>query len=411
MDTNSTDRRALGERAAYWRRQRHLTRRALAERLGRHPNWVYKIENGLLGSLERRGTAMTVADALGIDMQLLIGRDEQRPAGQIACIDHTVVEAIRAALESYGPYGMDQPPTLAGLQQQVTYAWAAFEHGHYGRLGQVLPSAIRAAAAACMAVAGSEQRQAAESLLSQVYQVTSSALRKLGEPNLAWIAADRAAQTVLAHEAKDPWRGNAMLRVGNALHALGRSDSALAGHMESLNQLSPGDGSSSEELLSTYGLTLLQAAMSTARRGHETTANELLTEASDVATALPKGADLLHTSFNSLNVELHQAAAMVELGQGQAAVEVHQRIDSSELRTLRTERRAHHALDIARAYMQMQHWSQAADCLTNAYQLAEAEIQCRPSATSILAELARRDQLDHLPPRLRDAAVTAGVPV
>jgi hypothetical protein len=63
-------------------------------------------------------------------------------------------------------------------------------------------------------------------LLTEVYQVTASTLRKLGEYSLAWLAGDRG--IALAEQLGDPVLAALTgFRVANALVALGRSQSAF----------------------------------------------------------------------------------------------------------------------------------------------------------------------------------------
>src|SRR5688572_6525250 len=151
----TVDRHVLGQRVAYWRVQRRLTQQELADRLGRPRNWIWKIESGTLGSLERYSTLAQVADALTVDMQVLLGRDLSRLPDSTACVDADAVEAIRSALERYDSLGgllapdvFVEPPSLDGLDKQVNYAWAAFERGRYGVLGATLPRLISDAQAA-----------------------------------------------------------------------------------------------------------------------------------------------------------------------------------------------------------------------------------------------------------------------
>ena len=94
------DRNVLGQRVAYWRVQRHLTQQELADRLGRPRNWVWKIESGSVGSLERYSTLAQVADALTVDMQVLLGRDLDRPTRGTECVeDRTCLEEIGHRVE------------------------------------------------------------------------------------------------------------------------------------------------------------------------------------------------------------------------------------------------------------------------------------------------------------------------
>src|SRR3712207_137910 len=144
------DRHVLGQRVAYWRVQRHLTQQELADRLGRPRNWVWKIESGAIGSLERYNVLAQVADALTVDMQVLLGQELQRQPAATACVDRETVEAIREALERYDALGgvltrsgaAAEPRDLAQLRRQVDYLWAAWQRARYGILGATLPKLL-----------------------------------------------------------------------------------------------------------------------------------------------------------------------------------------------------------------------------------------------------------------------------
>ena len=161
-----------------------------------------------------------------------------------------------------------------------------------------------------------------------MYQIASSVLRKLGEHELSWLAADRS--IAVSQRAGDPLlAGTATYRVALALLALGRARPALEVNVNIANRLAPGiDGEPvTPERLSVYGMLLLQGAMAAARIGDSATVRDLLGGASEAARAIGGDANHYWTTFGPTNVELHRAAAAVELGEGRLAVEVHDRLD------------------------------------------------------------------------------------
>jgi transcriptional regulator with XRE-family HTH domain len=410
------DRRTLGQRVAYWRAQRGLTQQELADRLGRPRNWVWKVESGSVGSLERSTTLATVADALSVDIQVLLGREIARNGADVDCLDAETVEAIRTALERYDAIGgllarpqPVEPVPLAALRADVDYAWAAFERGGYGVLGRTLPHLLVSAQEAWSAYEG-EGAQEAASLLAQAYQVAASTLRKLGENHLGWLAADRAIRAA-AESGDVGWHGVATFRVGNALLALGRTDAAAEIQLQAANRLTPaGPAEAGHELLSVYGIVLLQGAMACARKGDSATVADLLREAETVGSHVGDGHNHYRTSFGPSNVGIHRVSTAVELGEGALAVQAHESIPRQALELLPRERRANHFLDVARGYYQWRKIDRAAEFLVEADRLAPAEVRCRPGARAILAELSRRGRVDNLPPPLRDIALSSGMP-
>ena len=136
--------------------------------------------------------------------------------------------------------------------------------------------------------------------------------------------------------------GIATYRVGNAMLALGRGRPALELNVNIANRLAPGGvNEATPQRLSVYGMLLLQGAMAAARIGDAATVRDLIGGAEEAANLL--GADQNHywTCFGPTNLELHRAAAAVELGEGGRAVETHLQIMGSPgFDALLPERRA-----------------------------------------------------------------------
>ncbi|MDG4796384.1 helix-turn-helix domain-containing protein [Micromonospora sp. WMMD1082] len=383
----------IGRRVAYWRGRRKMSQQVFADRLGKSKSWVDKIERGVR-RLDKFSVLYEIADILEMDVQLLLGKDPERRTDALNCIDQFEVEEIRAALERYdsisayfdaAPY----PPPLTDMSKAVTHAWLTYQYGRYGMLTRALPKLLRDAQAAD-AVYGGDQAPRAAHLLAQVYQIASSVLRKLGECNLAWLAADRS--IAVAQRADDQLlAGTATTRVSNALVAMGRPRSALELNVRIANRLAPEGSGDSPERLSVYGMLLLQGAMAAARTGDTATVEDLLDGARAAAAVLGSDQNHYWTSFGPTNVELHCAAAAVELGDGGRAVEVHrQRIENSPFDSMLPERRAHHLLDQARAFAQIGDLANAGEMLLRGDRLAPSEIRCRPIAHEVMSDILRR---------------------
>ncbi len=384
----------IGRRVAYWRGRRKMSQQVFADRLGKSKSWVDKVERGVR-RLDKFSVVYEIADVLQVDVQLLLGKDvERRPETQ-NCIDQVEVEEIRAALERYDQMSaffqaVPHSPPLAEMRKAVSHAWLTYQHAKYGVLARTLPRLLRDAQAADSAHAsGAEARDAAH-LLGQVYQIASSALRKVGEHELSWLAADRS--IAVSQRAGDQLlAGLASYRVGSALLALGRVRPALEVNVNIANRLAPThhDGNKSDRL-SVYGMLLLNGAMAAARIGDSATVRDLLCGAEQASLEL--GGDFNHywTSFGPTNVQLHRCATAVELGDGRTAVETHERIDPVGFAAMLPERRAHHYLDIARGYTQIGNVDKASEMLLEGDRLAPSEIRCRPLAHEVLSDVLRR---------------------
>jgi transcriptional regulator with XRE-family HTH domain/tetratricopeptide (TPR) repeat protein len=392
----------IGQRVAYWRGRRNLTQQLFADRLGKSKSWVEKVERGAR-TLDRYSVIHEVAGVLRVDIQQLLANSTPRrrggrgPAndGDIHARDGLDVDGVRTALERYLSVGwcLDgtrEPPPLPELRKTVAHAWLTFQHGGYARLTQGLPRLLRDAQAAdAYHRIGDESREPAH-LLAQVYQVTSSVLRKVGEPELARLAADRSIAASLRTD--DPLlAGTATYRAGNALLALGRPRPALETHLGFAHRLAPGGAKPSDPArLSVYGILLLQGAMAAATLGDDAAVDDLFQAAEEAASAVGPDQNHYRTSFGPTNVQLHRVAAAVELGDGRRAVRFHSDIDPQALRALPPERQAHHLLDLARAYTQVGDVASAGDWLVEAARLCPSEIRYRPVARGAITEIVRR---------------------
>jgi transcriptional regulator with XRE-family HTH domain len=392
---SGVDELPIGRRVAYWRNRRKMSQQVFADRLGKSKSWVDKVERGVR-RLDKFSVVYEIADVLQLDVQILLGKDPERRPDSVNCVDQVEVEEIRAALERYDQisaffYAPPEPPPLAEMRKAVTHAWLSYQHAKYGMLARTLPRLLREAQAADTAYADGPQGRESAHLLGQVYQIASSALRKLGEHELAWLAADRS--IAVSQRAGDQLlAGTATTRVASALLALGRSRPALEINVNIANRLAPGTGGNDcvPERLSVYGMLLLQGAMAAARIGDGATVRDLLNGAEEAARGLDGDHNYYWSCFGPTNVQLHRAAAAVELGEGRVAVEVHETLDLDAFHALLPERRAHHYLDQARAHAMLGSIDLASEMLLEGDRLAPSEIRCRPLAREVLSDVLRR---------------------
>jgi transcriptional regulator with XRE-family HTH domain len=401
----------IGRRVAYWRGRRRLSQQVFADRLGKSKSWVDKVERGVR-RLDKFSVIHEIADVLQLDVQVLMGRDPARRPDTVNCIDQIELDEIRAALERYDRVGplyqpAAQPPPLTEVRKSVDHAWQTYSHVRYGMLARTLPRLLRDTQAADVAYDGDQGREAAH-LLGQVYQIASSALRKLGEHELAWLAADRA-MTAAYRADDDLLAGIATHRIGMSLVALGRFRSALEVTVNVANKLAPGPGQpATAERLSVYGVLLLQAAMAAARLGDAATVGDLVAAADDAATVVGDDRNHYWTSFGPTNVAFYRAAAATEMGEGGRALETNATIAPDAFDAMIPERRAHHLLDISRALAQVGAIDKASETLVEADRLAPAEIRCRPLAHEVVLDVLRRSR--GVPPaRVAELAEQIGV--
>ncbi|HLT11131.1 MAG TPA: helix-turn-helix domain-containing protein [Micromonosporaceae bacterium] len=387
------DEQPIGRRIAYWRSRRKMSQQVFADRLEKSKSWVDKIERGVR-KVDKFSVVYKIADVLQIDVQVLLGRDPSRRPDTITCIDQVDVTEIRSAMERYDKisaffFATPEAPSLAELTKAVDHAWLTFQYSKYPQLARMLPKLLRDAQAANAAYDGDDGRVAA-GLLGQAYQIASSSLRKLGEHDLAWLAADRAVMAC-QRAGDDMLCCLATTRVANALVALGRFRPALEIAVNIANQIAPvGTCDATPERLTVYAMVLLQGAMAAARMGDPTTVRELISAAEEAAKQLGGDENYYWTNFGPTNVVFHKVAADVELGEGGRAVETHETIAPEDFAAMMPERRAHHLLDLSRGLAQTGDVARAGEVLLEADRIATGEVRCRPIAHELLANILRR---------------------
>jgi transcriptional regulator with XRE-family HTH domain len=388
-----------------------MSQQLFADRLGKSKSWVDKIERGVR-KLDRFSVIYEIADVLQLDVQVLLGRDPVRRPEIIGCIDQVEVEEIRSALERYDKISaFCQPPAvmprLGELAKAVGHAWLTYQHSKYGVLARTLPRLLREAQSAATCYEGEDGREAYR-LLGQVYQIASSSLRKLGENELAWLAADRA-MVACQRAGNDLLSGLAVARVATALAALGRFRPALELNVNIASQLAPDSGlDATPERLSVYGILLLQAAMAAARLGDMATVNDLFIAAEEAAKQLGGDENYYATNFGPTNVAFHRVTAEVEMGEGARAIALHDAIPAEDFAGMMPERRAHHLLDVSRALTQVGDVARATETIIEADRLAPSEVRCRPIAHELVSDVLRRTR-GSAPQALAELADLIGV--
>lgn len=378
----------MGRRVAYWRGRRKMSQQVFADRIGKSKSWVDKVERGER-RLDKFSTLHELATVLQVSVDTLLGRKSS--TAKVTPTDPIDLEPLRAALARYAPAALPESsgPALDELARAVGHAWLTFQHARYDTLVPALPTLLRRAGAAQVCHTGDGAVTAAR-LLGQVYQVSSSVARKLGAFDLARLTAERS--IALAPYADDPLlAGTGTTRFANALLAAGDDRAAFEANVVMAHRLAPdGPTWSDPNRVSVYGSLLLQATMAAARMGDDASVRELLREATVAAARLGADANRYWTSFGPTNVELHRAAAAVELSEGRQAVTIHRGLNRRLFDALPPERRAQHLLDVARGHVLLGDLTRAGKALVEAEQHAPAEIRGRPVAHDVMTGILRR---------------------
>ena len=326
------DHLSVGERIAFYRRRRGLTQGVLANLVGRSEDWLSKIERGKreLHNLDllvevAKHLRVTVGDLLG---QPVLMEDETDPRGDD-------IPAVRDALMaprrlSRVLYGRSQTPQVKASSVRVLaeQGWADFQRGRLGKVVEALPGLIRSAQALEDLDGSSSHGRWAVS--ARIHHLAASALSKVGEADLAWLAAERAMHA--ADQADDPLVLASAARAGtHALLASGRYDDAMDLGLTAAKFLSEHMNEDDPEALSLLGMLYLRTAAASARHDDRSTTTELLGLASAAAERLGRDANHWFSAFGPTNVELHRMATSLDLGDLAYVVEHAPRVSADHM--------------------------------------------------------------------------------
>jgi transcriptional regulator with XRE-family HTH domain len=344
MTTNLT----IGERVAWYRRRRGMPQEVLAGLVGRTVDWLSKAENNRL-ELDRLSVIKSLADALDVSLGDLLAEptlmDWTQDSGT------RTVPALRTALMNYrqltpllGLPTEGEPTQLEELRSSVAEVMDAYQASRYGFATRRLPLLLTDALIAAQAYEGTDREQANE-LLALTYQSAAMVLGKVGEVDLAWIAADRGLGA--AQQSGNPAVTGSLFRsVAHCLLTTGRFDAAVQLVGDAADYLRPGLTGASPDFLSIYGTLFLAGSMAGARADDRSTVREFLAEADQAARQLGRDANHMWTAFGPTNVDIHRVATAGEMGDMQVAIDLGPQIDTS---SLPTERRTRHNIEVARA--------------------------------------------------------------
>jgi transcriptional regulator with XRE-family HTH domain len=389
-----TDSMTIGQRVAFYRRRRGLTQSVLAGLTGRTVDWLRKIENGR-APLDRLSVIRELAHVLDVALQDLIGepvlmdwlpetRSQNVPALRVALMDH------RQFLATSTPAG--EQVDLRQLGETVSGAWHDYQESNYGRLSQHLPGLITDTHSACeQHNDGSDQNLTAQRLNACAHALAVGFLTKIGEGDLACIAATQGLTAAHA-SGSELLIGSLYRSVGHALLSIGEYDQAVALISAAANRFDNGLATASPEYLSVHGMLHLVGAVAASRRDDRATTTAFLAEADESARRLGHDANHLWTAFGPTNVAIHRVTAAMELGDLQIAVALGPRIDTT---LLPVERRVRHSLETARALTRWNQVELALDLLLAAEHDAPEQVRYHQLSRLLIRELINRPR----PPR------------
>ena len=182
---------ALGRKIAAERHRRGLSQPELARLIGRSVAWVSQVERGVR-RIDRMSVLESLAGALDIPLAELAAEapvvaavTEESPAAGDLRLVLSGVHSLKAMLNGH------QSPSLDDLRDRTAKAWELTHAGRYADLTDLLRALVPDLETAARALPD-DQHGAVFEQMAAAYQACSAALDKLGEPEAAWIAADRA---------------------------------------------------------------------------------------------------------------------------------------------------------------------------------------------------------------------------
>ena len=373
----------LGECIAWHRRRRGMTQEVLAGLVGRTEDWLGKVERGRI-PIDRLSVLEQIADTLRIPLARLIDRaGTWSPTAPAHGLD---IGPLRDVLADYSYLTTDPDPESTDpdvLTAEIGETWSAYQDSRYARANRLLPAAITRARTAGHALEGHEKVHA-QKRLAMAYQGAAMLLTKIGETDLAWLAADRGLGK--AFEAEDKLILGSLYRsVAHCLLANKNLDAASATIDNAAVLLAP-HADLGPDHLSIHGSLFLVGATAAARAGDRREAGRYLAHAKRAADRLGHDGNHMWTAFGPTTVRMHQVSAALELGDIETALAQGERIDTS---ALPVERRVRHKLDLARAHNARGHREAAETLLLDANELAPEQVGSHYITATLLSAWAR----------------------
>ena len=373
---------ALGRKIAAERRRRGLSQPELARLLGRSVAWVSQVERGVR-KIDRMSVLETVAIALEVPLSELAAE-----APVVAAVTEEPPGAAGLRLVLSGAYALRamldgrRPPALSTLRTRSRKAWELTHAGRYTDLADLLGGLVPDLETAARALPEAQRAEVCE-LMAATYQACSAALAKLGEPEAAWIAADRAMAT--AERA-----GNPMLVAAGAFRLVfvfisarhyGQAEETARTAADAL-QSRADDGD--PQAMSLWGGLTLQRAVIASRVNDPDAAYSYLEHAAQVAARVGEGRNDYNTEFGPANVALHEIAVAVELGDAGRALRAAATVDTAGLSA---ERRARMLMDVARAHAQRRQVPEAVAALRQAEDITPEQVRGHELVRQLVSDL------------------------
>lgn len=373
---------ALGWKIAAERRRRGLSQPELARMIGRSVAWVSQVERGVR-KVDRMSVLETVANALDVPLAELAAEapvvaavSEEPPDARGLRLVLSGTHALRAMLDGR------RPPALSTLRGKARQAWDLTHAGGYTDLTGLLLGLVPDLETAARALPVSQRPEVFE-LMAATYQACSAALAKLGEPEAAWIAADRA--MAAAERASNPMLVAAgAFRLVFVFLTARHYDQAEETARTAADALQAMVDHGDPQAMLLWGALTLQRAVTASRVNDPDAAYGYLERARQVAGRVGEGRNDYDTEFGPVNVALHEIAVAVELGDAGRALRTAATVETT---VLSPERRARMLIDVARAHTQRRQVQEAVAALRQAEDITPEQVRAHGLVRQIVSDL------------------------
>ncbi|MBB5784265.1 helix-turn-helix domain-containing protein [Nonomuraea jabiensis] len=374
--------RALGRRIAQERKRRGLSQAELARLVDRSVAWISQVERGVR-KVDRMSVLEKVAETLDVPLSELAAEapvvaatNEEMPGTAGLRLVLSGAHSLQAMLHATPVPATDQ------LKPRVDHAWELAHESRYVELTELLRGLVPTLESAVRSAPAERQAELFE-LLAVTYQACSASLAKLGEPEAAWIAADRAISA--AERAGNPLMMAAgAFRLGFVFLGARHFDQVEETARTAAEALWFLTDQGNVEAMSLWGGLTLQRAVAASRLNQADVAYGHLSRAREMAARVGEGRNDYNTEFGPANVALHEVAVAVEVGDAGHALRVGAAVDAS---TLSSERRARLAVDLARAHAQRRQVDEAMAQLLEAESITPEQVRNHRVVRQLVSDL------------------------